>query len=292
MSNVFCLVVVKNEADIIYDTIKSASLWAKKIIVMDNMSTDNTWEVLSKLNEELDNLILWGRYEGKFNEGLRQILFREYRHLAGEDDWWCRLDGDEFYIDNPNEFIHSLSANIDHIYNASFQYYYTEEDMNYDLEDGSIINARDRLKWYKCNHSEIRFVRNSANICWPQCYGWPINMKKPANKRIRLKHYQYRSLMQIKERFYIRSTTKIGDTFKHEIVTANEWYQRRGFSVPLNIIHKQYRIVNKNDLECALEYHYDDSKLAKIENYNFKKKLKNYLINSYMRYLNKRLFSL
>ncbi|MGA8118629.1 glycosyltransferase family 2 protein [Rouxiella badensis] len=291
--NVFALVVVKNEGDIIFDTIESATKWADKIFVIDNMSTDNTWEKLNALKDKYDNVILWGQYGGKFNEGLRQILYREYRGFSSENDWWCRLDGDEFYIDNPKDFLKNLPTDVDHVYNASFQYYYTERDYRNELNlsDCAELNYN-RLKWYKCNHSEIRFVKNKRTLCWPQEEGWPCNLLKAASGRIRLKHFQYRTIEQIKNRFLVRSREMSGDAFKHEIVSEEVWYKRRGFSLPNDDELKKHRIVSATDLSDSEKYEYTDTELPKIVHINFKKRIKCLVVALYMKFFNDFLFKL
>lgn len=292
MYKIYCLVVVKNESDLIYETIIAASKWAYKIIIMDNMSTDETWNIIKKLESELTNIIIWGQYGGKFNDGLRQIIYNDYKSLANEGDWWCRLDGDEFYIDDPRSFINDLPHNVDHIYNASFQYYFTQHDYDYEVSNKPLQKAHERLKWYKCNHSEIRFVKHRNNLCWPQNFGWPCNIINPSEKRIRLKHYQYRSLSQIKSRLSLRSIENIGDVFKHEIVDINSWYLRRGFNIPSDIEYQKHRIVDMKDLNDSENYYYLDSSLPPIITATWKKKIKFIIINFYMRFFNKYLFNL
>lgn len=292
--NIYALVVVKNEGDIIYDTITAAAQWANKVFVMDNMSTDDTWEKLQGLEKEIENVVLWGRYGGNFNEGLRQILYREYKQLASDNDWWCRLDGDEFYIDDPREFISALPKKVDHIYNASFQYYFTEND--YYREISSIECDSDksfkRLEWYKCNHSEIRFVKNKKTICWTQGEGWPCNLLNAASIRIRLKHFQYRNLKQISDRFHIRSEKLSGDTFKHEIVSDISWYKRRGFTFPDNDIFVNYKIVKSSDLIRGSHYVYSDEQLPKIVCASMKKYLKCFFVYFYMVFFNRLFFNI
>ena len=43
---IYSLLLVKNEADIIRTSILAAAQWSDKVIVMDNGSTDGTWEIV------------------------------------------------------------------------------------------------------------------------------------------------------------------------------------------------------------------------------------------------------
>lgn len=192
---------VKNEADIFPDVIASASTWAENIIVMDNNSSDGTWEKLLKIKDENPKVIIWGRYFGSFKDSLRQRMFEDYKHLAKDGDWWCRLDADEIYIDNPLEIISSLPPNVDYINSASFQFYLTEKDIKKEIESDF---SYERLSYFKCNWSETRFIRHSSNLIWQSNMSWPLNICVMANVFIRLKHYQYRNVDQISERIQTR----------------------------------------------------------------------------------------
>lgn len=279
--NIFALMVVKNEEDIIDETILYASKWADKIVIMDNISDDGTWEKLNSLAKKNDKILLWGQYGGRFHDGLRQMIFNDFHHIANENDWWCRLDGDEIYIDNPREFLAKLPSEIDHVYNASFQYYYTEDDYEAERNTKTItLPVTTRLKSHKCNHSEIRFFKHSKKILWPQYHDWPISLFKPCEKRIRLKHYQYRSLEQIRSRLAVRSVFH-GNLFCHEKALICDWYKRRGFDIPKNKDYQENRIVLKRNLDSSNSYYYNDNELPQIHTTTFKKHIKCLLFTIY-----------
>ncbi|MGL4670363.1 MAG: glycosyltransferase family 2 protein [Lactobacillaceae bacterium] len=286
---IFAFMTVKNEADIVIETLLDAVKWADKIVIMDNMSNDDTWDKLIDFADKNEKIILWGRYGGKFHLSLRQVIFNDYRYLSSEGDWWCRLDGDEFYIDDPRDFLANLDDDIDCVYNASFQYYYTEDDFyrehNSLEKQECVIN---RLVNYKCNHSEIRFIKDKADLCWPQYSEWPINIVNPSSKRIRLKHYQYRSLQQISERLKARKSKESGASFMHEKVTAEEWYTRRGFSIPDSEEFQSYRVVLKKDLESNHDYHFLDKNLPAMRKYSLIGKIKRKLIAKLVNYVMKK----
>ena len=46
---IFAISIVKNEADVIEQNLKEAELWADKIFILDNGSTDGTWEIIQSL---------------------------------------------------------------------------------------------------------------------------------------------------------------------------------------------------------------------------------------------------
>lgn len=291
-SKIFCLMTIKNEADIVIDTLERASVWADKIFILDNNSADGTWELIKKYSETNPKVYLWGRYEGPFYLALRQVIFKDFKSHAQPGDWWCRLDGDEFYIDDPREFLATVDENEDHVYNASFQFYYTADDYRRDIGKSTLDHIEKRLLWYKCNHSEIRFIKHSDNLCWPQNTEWPCNIKKPHLKRIRLKHYQYRDVNQITNRMKARNAADSGSSFTHEKGTAEQWYKKRGFALPDNQDFIELRVVNKSELSDSSAFRYIDSELPPIYLFNFKRRLKLLIINFYMKYMNGFLFKI
>ena len=71
----------------------------------------------------------------------------------------------------------------------------------------------ERIRHYQNNWSEPRFVRHRENLRW-EAETWPPNRGLSSPKRIRLKHYQYRSPEQIARRIGIRQT--LLTIFPHE----------------------------------------------------------------------------
>ncbi|WP_206750684.1 glycosyltransferase family 2 protein [Rathayibacter tanaceti] len=249
---IFAAMTVKDEADIVADVITAATAWADLVIVMDNGSTDGTWEILERLAADDDKVVLWGRFLGRFRDSLRQQIFADFRHLSEPGDWWCRLDADEFYLDDPREFLQALPARTDHVLSASFQFFLTEEDVAREQATGPDYSA---MSWYLCNHSEIRFMRHLARTVWPPSAVWPIGLAHPASTRIRLKHYQYRTAQQVEGRIALRAESGPGSTlFVHEKGSAEQWYQSRGFTPPDDPALRASRVVLTRELESSTEF--------------------------------------
>ena len=101
---IFAIMLVKNEADIVECVIKDAEKWADRIFIMDNGSTDGTWEIVQSLKNDI--VVPWKQDFRPYSNGLRADVFNEFRQEASDGDWWCfKLDADEFYYDNPKEFL-------------------------------------------------------------------------------------------------------------------------------------------------------------------------------------------
>lgn len=94
---IYSLLLVKNEADIIRESLLAAMQWSDKVIVMDNGSKDGTWDIVQEMAAQDPHIVAFMQYTGGFRIGLRAKAFRAFRHEMTRNDWWCvRLDADEF----------------------------------------------------------------------------------------------------------------------------------------------------------------------------------------------------
>ncbi|NDL62324.1 glycosyltransferase family 2 protein [Acerihabitans arboris] len=225
---IFAICMVKDEVDILQRSLESALKWADKIVLIDHNSTDGTWELINEKFRYWDKIEVFGQVTDDFQDGLRSRAYNKYKNLIEEGDWLCRLDSDEFYIDSPRDFLAKVDKYYDVVHCASFQYYFTESDVvaynnNPDLyKNGACV---DTLKYFACNSSEARFVRN-RNTKWNDFMLWP-QARFPHliwKNHIRLKHFQYRYPEQIQHRLDLRSAKVAGNQFSHEI--RDDWNQR------------------------------------------------------------------
>ena len=70
-SKIYSLLLVKNEADIIRASLMSAIQWSDKVIIIDNGSTDGTWEIVQELATLHPSIVAFMQYTGGFHIGLR-----------------------------------------------------------------------------------------------------------------------------------------------------------------------------------------------------------------------------
>lgn len=222
--------VVKNEADVIEQCLTSALAWCDHIYVLDNGSNDGTWEIVQEMAVADQRVVPFKQDNCVFQPSLRAVIFHFYRDRARAGDWWCRLDADEFYIDDPARFLARVGRQFGVVWGASYQYYFTDADSrryeaNPSLYDDD-VPVEEKCRWYINNWSERRFVRHRDDIVWPLDASWPENPGPPFPVRIRLKHYQWRSPRQIETRLNVRADAiRAGcGSFKHE--TAKNWRTR------------------------------------------------------------------
>ncbi|SJZ65443.1 glycosyltransferase family 2 protein [Treponema porcinum] len=217
---IFAIMLVKNEADIVESVIKDAEKWADRIFIMDNGSTDGTWEIVQSLKNDI--VVPWKQDFRPYSNGLRADVFNEFRHEASDGDWWCfKLDADEFYYDNPKEFLEKIPRKYSLVAKKSLDYVITAEDLQeYDFS-GDFEKDREHIKYLKNTcWSEPRFFRYRKSLKWnfETTSHYPKYAGLLSQEYILVKHYQFRSPKQMQARLDLRnslSNKKDGICFRH-----------------------------------------------------------------------------
>ena len=80
---IFAIMLVKNEVDIVGYVLKEAEKWADKIFILDNGSTDGTWELIQSMKNDV--ITPWKQYFGDYHNGLRADVYNEFKHLRVDD---------------------------------------------------------------------------------------------------------------------------------------------------------------------------------------------------------------
>jgi glycosyltransferase involved in cell wall biosynthesis len=220
------LCLVKNEVDVLQENLISALRWCDYIYVFDNGSNDGSWELVKELAKQHVQIVAYKQDDVIYSNGLRADIFNAFRSNAGSRDWWCRLDADEFYIDDPRIFLSKIPEQFQTVWSASFAYYFTDRDLILYRQDParfSEIPVEQRLRYYINHWGELRFFRHNDDIQWNPDYGFPEvtygALAYPV--RIWLKHYQYRSPEQIQGRLLTRRPAiEAGNGFIHEAITS------------------------------------------------------------------------
>ena len=259
--------VVKNEADIIEQTIKAAINWSDFIYVFDNGSIDGTWEKVLELAKTYQQVIFYKQDDCTYHNGLRQEVFQHFQDQSSEGDWWCQLDADEIYIDNPRIFLAKIPEKFQTVWAASFQYYFTERDLEkYELEPAFYtddIPIEQKCRYYLNNWSEARFFKYDKDLIWDINRRWPYTgAVYPV--RVRLKHYPHRSPQQIQNRIKLRlqARAKGSKSFRHEAefetsnnsskstlqLTGNEWREKIARAAELNYDAGDNKYLLREDL--------------------------------------------
>lgn len=258
---IFGIMLVKNEVDIVGHVLKEAEKWADKIFILDNGSTDGTWELVNSMANDI--ITPWKQYFGEYHNGLRADVYNEFKHLSQPGDWWCyKLDADEFYIDNPKEFLKKYGKNCQWIAKQSLDFFITKEDKEEytytgDFEkDKAYVNYFCPICW-----SEGRFFKYRKNLKWENTWNshYPPHIGIMSKKLILVEHYRQRSPQQAEKRNTLRKQT---DNYKKGVSWSNqdnEYYSREDLI-----------FYDKN---------YEKIRLLQIDSGNFKRNIiKNFLI--------------
>lgn len=218
---IFALCVVKNEGDIIEECLRAASEWADRIFVFDGQSTDGTWEKVLAMKS--DKIVPW-RQDGKvFQESLRAEIFNAFRHEANEGDWWCSLDADEFYIENPRRLLATVPAWQHVVWGVAVEYYLTHDDvaqLDFTLPMREFLPT---IRHYRAENAEPRFFRYRPDMIWSEHDGWPRHMGIPAKERLLFKHYKYRSPQQVQLRIDTRLSSQMRGYVVRPQYTSRRW---------------------------------------------------------------------
>jgi hypothetical protein len=213
---IFGLCVVKNEVDVVKESLAAAIRWCDRIFVLDNGSDDGTWDVVQELSRASPRIVLVGRDARPFDSGIRDDIFRRFAQEARAGDWWCILDADEFHVDDPREFLARVPSRFQCVWKQELTYYFTEEDLARYRSDPDSYAERfpilERLRYYRSDWSEFRFFRHPA----ADDVGIPWNSPTTYEHRIRIKHFKYRSPEQIQKRLETRREGIQRGIFPHE----------------------------------------------------------------------------
>ncbi len=220
---IFGMMLVKNEADILRQCISDALEWADKIFVIDNGSTDGSWDIIRSF--EGDSVVPWKQEFTPFRRSMRAEIFNNFRHLSSDGDWWYIADADEFYVDNPREFLSGVPSRYHVVFKKSIDYFITREDIEEYEFTGNFDTDRSHIRYIEpvC-WSEVRFFKYRSRLEWPVTEEKPPHMGLWYPDTVSVRHYQYRSPSQMQARIDIRNSIpkdKEGRPFRH--VKEKNW---------------------------------------------------------------------
>ena len=207
---IYSLLLVKNEADIIRASLCAAAKWSDKVIVIDNGSTDGTWEAVQAMAAEDERIVAFMQYTGGFHIGLRAKAFRAFRQEMSRNDWWCvRLDADELFAEDPREFLAKIPKKYNCVKKISTDYILTTEDVDkFDFTEDFSVDKEYITQYLPEKRKERRFIRHSPWLIWSEKWRYPHPIGRTAKKCIAVDHYQYRSPQQMEKRYNTRQQAK------------------------------------------------------------------------------------
>ncbi|BFT31319.1 glycosyltransferase family 2 protein [Alteromonas sp. D210916BOD_24] len=207
------IMLVKNEVDIVEETLLNAMKFCHKIYIYDNQSTDGTWELVNEMASRFSEVVIFGQTAEPYKNQLRNRVYNEHHGEYSDHDWWYILDSDELLTESPAKQLSKAAAknkNAMCVWQA--QFYFTDEDLaNYEEEDVS-ASITQRRKHYLINWKEQRFFKNESERKWPESLSGRIPpwSNKMASYAPVCRHYALRTPEQIQARVALRMKTQHG----------------------------------------------------------------------------------
>jgi glycosyltransferase involved in cell wall biosynthesis len=188
----------------------------EKIFVLDNGSTDRTWELIQSLAQANPKIVPFGQTFEPYRRSLRSQVFYEVRSELSENDWWLILDADEMMAEDPQPVIRqAVREGADVIRSWQISFYFTDADLQAweegkDSRDKPIVERR---RYYLIDWQERRLFRNRRDLLWANG-NVPEGLGRESKRRILNRHYRYRDPLQIEKRLLVKGSipSKAGKT--------------------------------------------------------------------------------
>lgn len=207
------LLTVRDEADIIAQSLRHLLNWADAVYVFDTGSVDQSAEIIQQFAETDKRVSLLKKEPVFFSEKrLRGWIFHQARRHMREGDWFVRADADEFHHVTPPEFVRTRMRRHETV--AHHQYYdfrLTNSEVDDWLEGRETIRDRwrpieERRRWFTLSaYSEPRLCRYRETMEWPETVSFPYNAGYVAVERLPIRHYPHRDPVQLARRCRLRA---------------------------------------------------------------------------------------
>ena len=227
----FCILPVRDEVDIIEQSLNHHLTWADRIFIIDTGSLDNTYEKIQEIALRDKRIRLLGNSPVVYSNNIvRGYLFEEARKEMSHGDWLIRTDADEFYHLPPPQFVKERMAKNETL---AFRYYYdfvlTQQEVR-NWENGSetiqdrLRPIEDRRRWYYTYpYTEPRLCRYRENMKWPINASFPKYAGYAAQERIPIRHYSQRDPLQLHQRCILRGAMNIYRDEKNDSWENKNW---------------------------------------------------------------------
>ena len=210
------LMVVRDEEDIIEQSLTSTLSWIDSLYVIDTGSTDGTWEAILDRASKDQRICPVARRSMVFSELLRAELFDRFRHKFEDGDWVVKLDVDEFYHVSPPDFVtHFIREFETCVYLQWYFFRLTTQELRayksglVDVSQDRRRPIEERRRFYKLTeHSEPRMFKYRRAMKWSCNGSFPHHAGYVAENRIPIRHYPHRDPEQMGARYALRSLMK------------------------------------------------------------------------------------
>lgn len=209
--------LVRDEGDIIAQTLAHLAGCFDSVHVLDTGSTDQTWSIVRDFSQREPRITAHARWEVSGNVGLRAYMFERVRDSIDPGDWIARVDADEFYHIPPRAFLAQYVApHESRVFAQHYEFVVTRSQFEQwerieretgaapqspdDIQSARARYIRDDAMWF-----EYRLFRFRRGMRWHHSQGNPFNPGLTARLRIPIRHYRWRSLSQMRTRLALRA---------------------------------------------------------------------------------------
>lgn len=205
------LLLVRDEGDIIAQTLAHLTAHFDTLHVLDTGSSDATWDIVTAAARVDKRIRSVARVERSGNVGLRAHMFEAARREMKSGDWLARVDADEFYHVPPREFVSTRVARHEgRVFAQHYEFVVVESELrawemaaetrpSVDIQRERTHYIVDDRMWF-----EARLFRFRRGMKWHESQPNPFNPGLTAVAKIPIRHYRWRSLEQMKRRCELR----------------------------------------------------------------------------------------
>jgi len=209
----FCLLPVRDEADIIAQCLQHLLAWADAIYVFDTGSVDDTWEIVQEAASRDRRVKPIQKEPVYFSETkLRGYMFDVARAELRTGDWFLRCDADEFHHVQPPEFVRTrLESHETIAYHQYYNFALTAAEAaaweagKEGIGDRARPIAERRRHYQVSTYAEPRLCRYRRTMQWPIWASFPVNAGFVARARLPIRHYPHRDPLQLQRRCRLRA---------------------------------------------------------------------------------------
>ena len=210
------LMLLRDEGDIIAETLTHLLTWIDVLHIYDLGSTDETWDIVQDFALRDARIQPFKHEPTVYQDSLRCIMFDRLRSGFAKGDWIQKIDGDEFYPVPPPKFVKERLLPSEGMVHLQWYFFRLTTDEAAAYESGAIPISEDRKRsiidrrrYYKVSqYSEPRLFRYRPTMQWPSTTHWPYNAGLLAYERIPVLHYPHRDPTQLTRRFALRAAMK------------------------------------------------------------------------------------
>ncbi len=204
VQKIFAVCLVKNEEDIIADCLRHAARFCDRIYVIDNASTDRTWEIVQDLGRP--PIVPVGSLDFPYREYLRVWFMGAKKEELGPDNWWYILDADMFLDGDPRGAVNEAEGEgADAIGVNIVNFHLTRNEVEAARREGREEGWRDRVFYHLYESGEIDLFKNTPHLDYGICARLPLGLTREYSRRLISRHYPHRSAAQLEKRIRSRS---------------------------------------------------------------------------------------